>query len=341
MHAIMPETPLISIVTPSFNQARFLETTIRSVLEQDYPAIEYIIIDGGSTDGSLEIIRRYERRLAQWISEPDSGQAEAINKGLRLATGEIVAWLNSDDVYLPGALREAAEAFARNPGAGLVYGDGIMVDEDLHVLDFHRYRQLDLKELLAFEVLLQPAAFMRRQALEAVGFLNQDYHLILDHELWVRIASRFPLVHVPRYWALERTHSQAKTIAQAGQFVQEAERLRQWAEREEWLAPIMSEHRPRIYAGMDVFAARRLIDEGEFSRAFGHIWRALQTHPPTVLRYWYKLVQALLSAMGLHVLFEGYRRLRRWIRFGGAQVAWQDPAWTQRFGEGRLPFWRH
>lgn len=341
MPLVMPDTPLISIVTPSFNQVRFLETTIRSVLEQDYPAIEYIIIDGGSTDGSLDIIRRYESRMAHWISEPDSGQAEAINKGLRLATGEIVAWLNSDDVYLPGALREAAEAFKRNRGAGLVYGDGIMVDEDLHVLDFHRYRPLDLVELLAFEVLLQPAAFMHRQALEAVGFLNQDYHLILDHELWVRIASRFPIVHVPRYWALERTHPQAKTIAQAGQFVLEAERLRQWAERDERLSPIMSVHGRRIYAGMEVFAARRLIDEGAFSRAFGHISRALRTHPPTVLRYWYKLIQALLSAIGLHGLFKSYRRLRRRIRFQGVQVEWQDPEWIQRFGEGRLPFWRH
>jgi len=337
----MRQPPLISIITPSYNQARFLETTMRSVLEQDYPAIEYIIIDGGSMDGSLEIIRRYEDRLARWVSEPDSGQAEAINKGLRLATGEIVAWLNSDDVYLPGALREAAEAFNKHPDAGLVYGDGIMVDEDLRVLDFHHYRPLQLSDLLAFEVLLQPAAFMRRAALETVGFLSEKYDLILDHELWVRIASRYPLVHVQSFWALERTHPEAKTIAQAGRFVEEAERLRQWAEDTDGLREVMREQERRIYAGMDVFAARRLIDEGSFQKAFGRIRRALRRHPPTVARYWYKLLQAMLSAAGLHPLFAAYRRARRWIRFRGERVDWEDPDWLARFGQGRLPFWRH
>ena len=338
---MMQQMPLISIVTPSYNQAQFLETTIRSVLEQDYPAIEYVIIDGGSTDGSLEIIRRYEDRLAGWISEPDAGQAEAINKGLRMASGELVAWINSDDVYLPGALREAAQAFLRHPEAGMVYGDGIMVDENLKVLDFHHYRPLDLSDLLAFEVLLQPAAFMRREALETVGLLSERYDLILDHELWVRMASRFPLVHVPRFWALERTHAAAKTVAQAGRFVEEARRLLQWAEEQEGIRETLQREGRRIHAGVDVFAARRLIDAGAFRAAFRHILQALRRHPPTVARYWYKLLQAMLSAAGLHPLFECYRRLRRWIRFRGERADWQDPTWLDRFGEGRLPFWRH
>ena len=134
------EIPLVSIVTPSYNQAIYLEDTLRSVLNQDYPRIEYIVIDGGSTDGSQEIIQRYADRLAYWTSEPDSGQADAINKGLRRTTGEIVAWLNSDDMYMADAVQEAVEALDASPEAGMVYADGLMVDAGGCLLDPHRYR---------------------------------------------------------------------------------------------------------------------------------------------------------------------------------------------------------
>lgn len=316
----MPNVPLVSIVMPSFNQARYLETALRSVLEQDYPRIELIVIDGGSTDGSLAVLQRYAPRLASWVSEPDAGQADGINKGLRQASGEIVAWLNSDDAYLPGAIRDAVETLQSSPEVGLVYADGIMVDSDQVLLDRHRYRQLSLVDLLSFEVLLQPTVFMRRSALEQVGYLNDSYQLTLDHELWVRIAARFRLHHIRAYWALERTHAEAKTIARAADFVTEARRLLDWAKDTPPFSEAYALQPKRIEAGFNVFAARRLIDAGEYRQAFRHVLTALGLHPPTVVRYWYKFVQAAGSALGLPGVFFWYRRTRRRIQHGGRRV---------------------
>jgi glycosyltransferase involved in cell wall biosynthesis len=303
--------PLVSIVTPSFNQVRYLEQALRSVLGQAYPRLEFIVIDGGSTDGSREVIERYAGQLAHSSSEPDRGQADAINKGLRRAGGEIVAWLNSDDAYLPGAIHAAVEALETDPSLGLVYADGLMVDSDLTLLDRHTYPQLGVLELLSFEVLLQPTVFMRRKVVEQVGYLDDSYQLILDHELWIRIAARHPIRHVPAFWAIERTHREAKTIAQAAGFVEEAERLLRRAEEDPVLGPILQRERRRIRGGLDVFAARRLIDAGEHRQAVRRLARAARTHPPTVVRYWYKVVQATGGALGLAALFDRYRRARR------------------------------
>jgi glycosyltransferase involved in cell wall biosynthesis len=312
--------PLLSIVTPSFNQAQFLETTIQSVLKQDYPALEYIIMDGGSTDGSTDIIRRYAAKIAYWQSKPDRGQADAINEGLRKAQGEFVAWINSDDVYLPGAFREAVNVLVENPEAGMVYGDGIMVGSSLEVLDKHTYPQLDLVDLLSFEVLLQPAVFMRKRVLDRVGYLNPEYHLILDHELWVRIASHFPILHVPSFWALERTHPQAKTIALADQFVEEAEKLIRDAEVTDPLRLVVAQNRRRIIAGLGVFTARRLIDAKYHRQALKRITLSIFQHPSTVARYWYKWIQAAFSAIGLDSLFMLYRRIRRRLLYAGERI---------------------
>ena len=318
--------PLVSIVTPSFNQAQFLEQAIRSVLRQDYPHIEHLVIDGGSTDRSLDVIQRFQSELAYWESEGDRGQADAINKGFRRARGEIIAWLNSDDLYLPGTVSSAVRALEANADVGMVYADGLMVDADVKLLDKHYYRNLNVLDLLSFEVILQPTVFMRRGVLEEVGYLNDEYDLILDHELWVRIASRYAIQHVPSFWSLERTHQEAKTIAQSRAFVSEARRLVAWAERTPGIRDLALRERRRIHAGLNVFIARRLIDSGEPSLAFRHLARAATLHPPIVLRYWYKVVQAGLSALGLGAAFEWYRRTRRQILFGGREVVWSAEA---------------
>lgn len=308
---IDPSAPLVSIVTPSFNQAQFLEQTILSVLSQDYPNLEYIIVDGGSTDGSLEILRHYEGELKDWVSEPDRGQADAIRKGMDRSRGEILAWINSDDLYMPGAVSEAVSAFQESPECGLVYGDGILIDQDNRILDWHRYPQFDAYDLLRFEVILQPAAFFRRQVYFGAGGLGSEYHLILDHDLWVRIALRSPLKHVEGYWAAERTYPQAKTIAAAAQFVGEAERFISRISGLAREARGLDLQSARFEAGLASFSGRRMIDAGQYQAALGYLLKAFRLHIATGLRYWYKFLQALMGWLGLEGLFLWYRHMRR------------------------------
>jgi glycosyltransferase involved in cell wall biosynthesis len=312
--------PLVSIVVPSFNQASFLEATLDSLLSQDYPFLEAIVVDGGSTDGSLEILRRYGPRLSRWISEPDAGQADAINKGLCMATGEIVAWLNSDDLYLPDAVSAAVRALETHPEAVMVYADGVLIDEEASLLDWHRYRQYGLLDLLCFDVLLQPTVFIRRDALEKVGLLRKDLRLILDHDLWIRLAAQGPLVHIPAFWAAERTHPEAKTVAAAAEFVAEARQLMQEAEASPSLQAIVAAHKARITAGLEAFCGRRLIDARQYPRALQHFARALRADPRLAFRYWYKFLQAGMGAIGLEGVFLWYRRARRRVQHSGVRL---------------------
>lgn len=207
----------ISIVTPSFNQAQFIERTISSVLQQDHGDLEHIVVDGGSTDGTLDILRRYTGRIT-WISEPDRGQAHAINKGLRLATGDIVAWLNSDDTYEPGAHARVARYFAEHPGCRWVYGKCRIVDEaDREIRSYITwYKNLLLSrysfaKLLAENFISQPAVFWRRQLLDEVGYLNEQEHFCMDYEYWLRIGSRYPAGVIEAYLANFRYHRASKS----------------------------------------------------------------------------------------------------------------------------------
>jgi hypothetical protein len=226
----------------------------------------------------------------------------------------------------------AVQTLLNHPAAGLVYGDGVMVDSKLRLLDWHPYRQYSLKDLLSFEVLLQPAVFMRRRALEQAGFLTADFHMVLDHSLWIRIASRSEIIHVPETWAVERTHPEAKTTAQAPKFVEEAFQMIPALEEDARFSEIFSQSGREIYAGLHAFAGRRFIDAGEYRRALGHFGRAVQLFPKIALRYPHKIFQSLLGTLGLMPLALWYRRKRRQVQFAhqqlcvdGRGVRWADP----------------
>lgn len=207
--------PRITIVTPSFNQGRFIEQTIQSVLSQDYDELEYLVMDGGSGDETLSILKRYESQL-QWWSEKDEGQAHAINKGFRRATGEILGWINSDDFYEPGALIKIAEYFTANPGIDLVYGEGYLVSED-----GARKRRFpateptfDLRRLIfVWDYMLQQSTFFRREMLERIGYLDESLHYGLDWDLWIRAGKACRIGYMPEYLGNLREYDSAKSFA--------------------------------------------------------------------------------------------------------------------------------
>lgn len=203
-------TPKVSIVTPSFNQAAYLEETIRSVLDQDYPNLEYIIIDGNSTDGSQDIIRKYEARLAYWVSEPDSGQSEAINKGFARAIGDILTWVCSDDTLLPGAVSTVVSLFARYPDAGLIYGDAWNTDPAGRRLGLRRGVPFSVRAMTVDNLVPQPAGFFTRAAWERFGPLNEKLHYAMDRQLWLRMNGRIPIYYEPVVLATMRRHPAAK-----------------------------------------------------------------------------------------------------------------------------------
>ena len=209
----MTKLPLVSIVTPSFNQAKFLEATIQSVLGQDYPALEYIVIDGASEDGSVEIIRKYAPEMAYWVSEPDQGQTEAINKGFAQAKGEIIAYLNSDDTYLPFAVSRAVEILQDNPQIGLVYGDANFIDENDNIIGRFPSKQTDYRRLRQGYVhVSQQAAFWRADLWRQVGPLDQSLYFAMDYDLWVRLAAVSGVRYYPETWANFRLHGGSKSI---------------------------------------------------------------------------------------------------------------------------------
>ncbi len=226
-----PPLPKITVITPSFNQGRFLEPCIQSVVAQNYPHLEYIIIDGGSTDNSVEIIQKYQPDLFYWVSEPDQGQSDAINKGIRRATGDLLAWLNADDFYLSNALFYVAKAYQTNPDAPFYFGNGFRANEQGHKkrgffpdgkVQFNREALC-----LGLNYILQPATFINRQSLNSVGGVSAALNYGMDTDLWLRLSALGEPLPVQSELAASREYEATKSAS--GSFAR-IEELRHIAE---------------------------------------------------------------------------------------------------------------
>lgn len=208
----MSFTPLVTVVTPSLNSSRFIERTIQSVLDQNYPRIEYIIMDGGSTDKTAEVVSRYASRL-RFESSPDAGQAAAVNRGFQLGSGEFFAFLNADDIYRPGAVSAMVEAFNVRPEAGVIYGEADWIDESSNTIGRYPTAAYDFQKFQSECFVCQPATFLRSSVFQSLGGLNSALHFALDYDLWIRAGRSFSFAKIDAVIAGSRMHRDNKTLA--------------------------------------------------------------------------------------------------------------------------------
>lgn len=271
----------ISVVTPSFNQASFLDETIRSVLRQEYPNLEYGVMDGASSDGSPEIIRRYQDELAFWVSEPDAGQADAINKGWSLCTGDIFGFLNSDDTYFEGVLTAVDEAFWRHPQAGIVCGQAEWVTaagKPVMKTAVHANGEEMLKRLRG---LPQPAVFVRSSVIERVGMLDPSFHFALDGEFFLRALGNFEAVTLDQPLARMRLHESSKSVGAGTGFAPEILRMAEKIIGNSHQYPRLAIVPDEVRAAAHLVAGQMYYMHGEFTcglRCLARSYRLSQTY---------------------------------------------------------------
>lgn len=296
--------PKVSVVTPSYNQARYLEETMLSVLNQDYPRAEYVVMDGGSIDGSVEIIRRHEARLAYWSSAPDEGQSDAINRGWQRCTGEILAWLNSDDTYEAGAIEAAVGAFAKHPDVYLVYGHLNHIDDRGRVFRRFIAPEYDLRTFIGGPVtcyMRQPTVFVRREALERAGFLDVNLRYAMDHDLYIRICRHFAAWRIPQVLASFRFHAGSKTVSDE----EASGRNTFWPEERMLMERVASD--PGFPADVRALSLKRIGYQWYGYREFGkarRMWvRAVLAHKPLMAdkELWYLFAKSLVGVRSLEM----------------------------------------
>jgi len=278
--------PRVSIITPSFNQADFLEEAIRSVLLQGYENLEYIIVDGGSTDGSVDLIRRYEPWISWWVSEPDRGQADAINKGFAKASGSIVGWLNSDDVLYPGFIERRVREFAVAPDVGLIYGDvdtGKSCDATEGVM---RGRSTDFETIVrTLEVPIpQQSALWRRKLLDEIGGLDDRWRVVLDREFFLRVARYSRIAYRPGISGLFRLHSDSKSVAEEMRWVDELSRMYREFFSDPELPAHIAEHETEAMVAVERLCAQLFWRNRRYRQWSGCVQRAVLRDPLQFVR---------------------------------------------------------
>ena len=323
----MKECPLVSVITPSWNQAQFIEETLLSVKGQDYANLEHIVIDGGSTDGTVGILRRYEEEYnLRWVSEPDEGQSDGINKGFRMAGGEIIGWLNSDDTYMPGAVSTAVECLMEHPEAGWVHGDGYWIDEHSQVLDTWESTPSTLKKLLCNSYsIVQPTVFFRKGLLRDTGYLDLKLDYVMDVDFFYRLALVSRSCYTPQVLATRRLHDQAKTKANKTDFIPDRfAMLDKLFERSD-LPKEIRQVEDKVYSRNHLMAGFWAFVAGDVRASRRHLWRGIKLAPnPFRMQVLKGLITLTQSYLGIRWYVPGQRtRARRRQRTSGdVSVKW-------------------
>lgn len=295
---MMDPLPLVSVITPSYNKGPFIEETILSVRDQTYPHIEHIIFDAGSTDDTLGILKKYQDHL-DWVSEPDRGQSDAINKGLRKAKGEIVAYLNADDTYLPDAVESAVAFFRDHPEIHMLYGDAFITDEDGGNRQPVICGTFCLRDLVfCQDNIFQPSVFLRRDVITTVGEFDVDLHLAMDLDYWIRTAMVFQIGYLRHPLSVAKIYRDAKSSALMFRYVKEYEHILEKLFRKENLPVEVSGYKNDAYTfiytkgGLDYLRAQMFRD------GFRYLWKGFRIRPFNSLKYACALILRYLTKSG-------------------------------------------
>lgn len=308
-------SPIVSVITPTYNQAAFLPETIESVLSQDYPHIDYRVIDDGSTDNTREVLAGYDGRI-RWHSHPNRGQTATINAGWRQATGDILIWLNSDDTFLPGAVSRAVDYLERHPECGIVYGDTLFTEADGTPI-----RRTAPQESFNYERFVvechnpipQPSAFIRRRVLDRAGELDPSYYYFMDWDFWLRAGIHDRIDYVPELWSTYRLHPESKTVAQAARSAPELERMyRSYFSRSD-IPELIRRREREAFANMHFNSGGYYMKGDACMAALRSGWKAVGAFPAALIRP-RMLHQLLFCTWGGTALYRSgrsaYRRLR-------------------------------
>lgn len=271
--------PLVSIITPSFNKGPYIEETIQSIRNQGYTNTEHIIIDGGSTDETLAILKKYHGQVT-WISEPDRGQSDAINKGWKIARGEIIAYLNADDTYTVDAVATAVTYLTEHPDIGIVYGDGILTDETGKVLCSYHAGEFSMRELIyCRDNILQPAVFIRKAVYDRIGGIDEDLHLAMDLDYWIRAGLQFRIAYIPVPLATAKIYRDAKSVLLMHKYIRDYEVILEKVFSDPHLPPELASEKNAVYTCVYTKGGLDFIHLGMIREGLEYLHKAFGTNP--------------------------------------------------------------